>query len=641
MCGIAGIVLTPSDRVKAEWLRTLFGHLEHRGPDDSGWLASWRGKVTHGSAIPHDLDLVADAVLLHKRLSILDLTMSGHQPMVTADGRYGIIFNGEIYNYLELRNELETLGRRFRSRSDTEVLLAAFAQWGVQGLPRLVGMFAFALLDLKTRRLWLARDFFGIKPLYYAYWQNGFAFASEIQALLELPGVTREMNAQRLCDYLRSGMTDHGGETLFAKIKQLPAAHYMAVSLDEPREARPVRYWEIDVTQRTEWSFEDAAARLRELFLESVRLHLRSDVPVGAALSGGIDSSSVVMAMRHLDRHVDIHTFSYIAEDPTISEERWVDLMTDAARTRAYKVKPSEQELTADLDRLIGVQGEPFISTSMYAQFRVFQRAREAGIKVMLDGQGADELLSGYPNYRLARICSLLRQGGWREAVALAKASNSREAASRLLCRALGRLSPATMQNVLRHIIRSDRMPAWMNASWFLDQGVSRKIPAHFGGKEMLRQELYESVTTTSLPQLLHYEDRNSMAFSIESRVPFLTPALAKFVFALPEGYLLAPNGNTKAIFRQAMRGIVPDAVLNRRDKLGFPTPERDWLLSLRGWVERVLLSPAAQSIGALDIHEVRRQWGEIVEGRRQYDSRVWRWVNLILWTEKFSATFE
>ena len=302
--------------------------------------------------------------------------------MGTPDGRYWIVLNGEIYNYVELREELRTLGHEFRSHSDTEVLLAAYQQWGREALTRLIGMFAFAILDVKTRRLFLARDFFGIKPLYYTLWQEGLAFASEIQPLLALPGVTHDVNVQRLYDYLCSGITDHGADTMFAHVCQLPAAHYMEVPLDNPQAARPIRYWDIDLTQRADLSFEDAAKRLRDLFVESVRMHLRSDVPVGAALSGGIDSSSIVSVMRLLEPKLEIHAFSYVADDDRISEERWVDIVGKEKQVKVHKIRPCPKDLVADLEALIGTQGEPFRSTSMYAQWRIFRPRKRLGSKL-------------------------------------------------------------------------------------------------------------------------------------------------------------------------------------------------------------------------------------------------------------------
>lgn len=640
MCGIAGLLLYPPGPVKAEWVQGLLHHLAHRGPDDRGWFSFFRGDVSVGQETPRDR--IAELLLVHRRLSILDLSEAGRQPMVSPDGRYWIVFNGEIYNYLELRSELEALGKRFRSRSDTEVLLAAFVAWGTEALNRLVGMFAFAIFDRQTRRLVLGRDHFGIKPLYYAYWQDGFAFASEIPALLALPGVGRSVNAQRLYEYLRSGITDYGDQTLFAQVRQVPAAHYMEVSLDNPRSVQPIRYWQIDLDYTAALSFDEAAENLRDLFLESVRLHLRSDVAVGAALSGGIDSSAIVAAMRLLDPTLEIHTFSYVADEPAISEERWVDLLGGAVKATIHKVRPTPEELAADVDHLIRVQGEPFVSTSMYAQYRVFQRAQEVGIKVMLDGQGADELLGGYPIYRIAYIRSLLRQRQWGTALKLWRDSSTPPVGGFwwVTPQVLGGFIPRRFKNHLRQLVKKELAPAWLNTSWFQEHGVEPSSATDSDGRETLKHMLCRTLTETSLPQLLRYEDRNSMAFSIESRVPFLTHSLARFILALPEEYIVASNGTTKAVFREAMRGIVPDAILDRKDKKGFPTTQKQWLLSAAMQVERILYkSETAMQIPALNLSKVQSEWQKIVQGAEEFDSRVWRWVNFILWVEKFAVT--
>jgi len=660
MCGIAGLISAPPIRPARTLISRVLDCLAHRGPDDQGWLRFSRDRVRVGSA-PAEIDEQAGSVaaadgavyLLHRRLAILDLTETGHQPMSTADGRYHIVFNGEIYNYLELRRELEAMGYRFRSTSDTEVLLNGFAAWGREVLARLVGMFAFAVLDTRQRRLFLARDFFGIKPLYYATvparaGSVRFAFASEIKALLELPGIGRHIDADRLYLYLRFGLTSHGSQTLFADVQQLPPGHYLDLSLDDPRMAEPVCYWRPEVDQPADLSFESAADRLRELFVESVQLHLRSDVPVGSALSGGIDSSSIVMAMRAVQgSDLELHTFGYVADDPAINEERWIRRVGRVAEATVHTVRPTPEELVADLDALIDCQDEPFSSTSLYAQRRVFELAHGAGIKVMLDGQGADELLAGYRPLLAARLASLLRQGKWGQAATFAcRASRLPDSGGlRSLFRAVGLLLPAGLKDKARSLVGEELVPDWLNGRWFADRGVqprSLRCGQHRSrSSDVLREQLYQILTETSLPMLLRYEDRNSMAFSIESRVPFLTPALVNFVFSLPEAYLMGSDGLGKAVFRRAMRGLVPDDVLDRRDKIGFATPEQQWLGTLQPWVEQVLRSDAARQIPALNRQAMERQWQAVLNGRARFDSHVWRWVNLIRWVERFGVSFE
>ncbi|MDX2007807.1 MAG: asparagine synthase (glutamine-hydrolyzing) [Meiothermus sp.] len=629
MCGIAGLVFRQTDHLN--WGSDAFNQLHHRGPDDHGWL-------TYGDSAERGRQPLAGSsrlLLLHRRLSILDLSEAGWQPMQSPDGRLHIAFNGEIYNFLELRQELKQLGHRFASDSDTEVLLAAWAQWGTDCLNRLVGMFAFALLDVQGQTLHLVRDFFGIKPLYYAAWNDGLAFASEIPPLLELPQVSRRGNPERLFSYLRFGLTDNGGETLFADIRQLPAAHYLRVDLKTPQSAQPKRYWSLTLQAPLELSFQQAAEQVRETFLENVRLHLRSDVPVGAALSGGIDSSAIVMAMRHLEPDLELHTFSYIPEQADISEERWIDLVGGAAKAQVHKVQPTAQELVADLDHLVRVQGEPFGSTSIYAQHRVFGLARQAGIKVMLDGQGADELLAGYfPHYNPHRLVSLLKQGRLSKALAAARQMGDSEG----LKKAARFFLPEALTRLARRLTGKEYLPEWLNEHWFEAQGANLTLEVGSRGSQAMREELLDTLTRTSVPMLLRYEDRNSMAHSIESRVPFLTPKLTQLLLNLPEEYLIAPDGTTKSVFRAAMRGIVPDAVLDRKDKIGFQTPEQRWLETLAPWVEAHLGDLGA--VPAINPAPARAEWQAIRSGQKPFSPRVWRWINAAVWAKSFNLTW-
>jgi asparagine synthase (glutamine-hydrolysing) len=647
VCGIAGFLRWKKDQ-GAGLSQAVLQVLRHRGPDDHGWLVSSPEEYSLGKGILPSSD--AEVILLHRRLSILDLSSAGWQPMGTPDGRYFIVFNGEIYNFIELRAELEFLGHVFQSQGDTEVLLHAYVEWGPRALTRLVGMFSFGILDRQERKLFLARDFFGIKPLYYTQAPVGFAFASEIKALLTLPGVSRRVNPQRLYSYLTTGLTDHGADTLFGAIHQLPAAHFLEINLDAPTIGPPRRYWKLDLSEPLDISYPEATRRLRELFLDSVRLHLRSDVPVGAALSGGIDSSAIVNAMRRLEPGLELHTFSYIADTPQLSEETWVNLAANNAGAVVHKIHAQPGELIDDLDRLIYQQDEPFGGTSIYVQHRVFRRAREAGITVMLDGQGADEMLGGYRPYLAARLASLLRSGRWVDALRFLERIRrlpGTGGAMRLLLQCAGFLWPGRLKSIGKQWLQKSIIPEWLNATWF--EGVGFRLPA-FGyrptaesrwpkaDRDLLRQNLHHTLVETSLPMLLRYEDRNSMAYSIESRVPFLTPDLAGFLLRLPEEYLIGPDGTSKRIFREAMRGIVPDGVLDRRDKIGFATPEQQWFTSLRPWVEKTL--DGAKDIPPLHAPCVQKEWRTLIENPKSYDFRAWRWVNLIRWASLFDVDF-
>jgi asparagine synthase (glutamine-hydrolysing) len=564
--------------------------------------------------------------------------------MCAGDGRYWIVYNGEIYNYLELKEELVREGYTFQSRSDTEVLLNGYSHWGFGVLNRLVGMFAFAIYDRQEELLFLARDFFGIKPLYYTIWPGGFAFASEIKALLTLPHVSRTVNPQRAYEYLRLGFIDHGGETLISEIQQLPAAHCLRLTLEKSAFPRPARFWDIDLTVKSDLSFDDAASRVRDMFLKNVELHLRSDVPVGAALSGGIDSSAIVMAMREVQgSSLDLNTFSFVADDSDVNEEKWVDMVGRTAGASVFKVRLTQEQLLSDLDQLIYFQDEPFTGTSIYAQYRVMRLAKENGIKVLLDGQGADEMLGGYRPYLDARLASLLRQVQWLKAcrflLSLRQYDDYR--LRTILMRTGSYFLPPSLRASLLKLIGMDLIPPWLKERWFKEHEVKIEPSARSFSREILREEMYRSLMRQLLVVLLRYEDRNSMAFSIESRVPFLTPELATFLSSLPEDYIIDLNGTSKSVFRQAMKGIVPDEILERKDKIGFATPEEMWLRNLRPWVESILRSDAAKRIVFFDVAAMERGWLDLLHGRKEFDFTAWRWINFIRWAEQRDISFD
>ena len=662
MCGIAGIFLHNESPGLLKNIPKMMEAMKHRGPDDEGYAFFHRrgdrfwqygGEATPNNVYASDIPYTpmipfpgrenasASLALGHRRLSILDLSPAGHQPMYTEDGRYWIVHNGEIYNHLELRDELTKRGTTFVSTSDTEVLLKAYVQWGNGCLNKLVGMFAFAILDLKKRSIFLARDPFGIKPLYYVSSKNFFVFASEIKALLEFPEVTRQVNPQRLYEYLHFGLTDNGQGTMLADIKHLPSGHWLEISLDRPNRCTPSRYHDIDLTQTLDISYDEAASTVKELFFDNIKLHLRSDVPVGTALSGGIDSSAIVMAVRHLQPAGELHCFSYVTEDPEISEEKWVNMVGSAANASLHKTRPSPEELVSDLDQLIRVQDEPFGSTSIYAQYRVMRLAKENGIKVMLDGQGGDEILAGYTPYLASRLASLLRQGRLAEAghfwnkVRRLSGTTGKD----LLYRTGDVFLPQSLKGLARQLVGKYHLPSWVDTSWFKTRGVDGLFIKQSKGRNLLRTHLYQTLLETNLPFLLRYEDRNSMAYSVESRVPFLTPEFVQFFFTLPEDYLISIDGNTKSVFRQAMKGIVPDEVLARKDKIAFATPEQSWLLYLNPWIQTVLDSEAARNIPFLNIASMRESWQEVVQRGRTFSFTVWRWLNFIRWVDFWNVS--
>lgn len=614
----------------------MLNRLQHRGPDDHGWLTYSRSGLRKGKGKPPGEP--TEVMLLHRRLSILDLSEGGHQPMTSRDSRYHIVFNGEIYNYVELRNELQGIGFTFRTESDTEVLLAAFDHWGPGCLPRLVGMFAFVILDSEARKLFLARDFFGIKPLYYSKTPSRLAFASEIKVLLELPDIVRQVNPQGVFHYMRAGLTDFNEETLFREVHQLPPAHYLEVSLDETRQLQPVSYWGIDIDDTEDLTFEEAAQQLRQLFLDSIQLHMRSHVTVGASLSGGIDSSAITMAMHHFGHDTQaLHTFSYITDDKATSDEHWIDLVASATSATVHKIRSTPEAFARDVDDFITAQDEPVGGPSVYAQYLVYRRAREAGVKVVMDGQGADEIFAGYNEFLVTRFLSLCMSLRIPEAVGFYRHAREHQPN---LGKSVRRIGTRTLPRWLRARVRRDS--DLLDTAWFEQRGVDTgRSPWAAHAAWTTRTLLHELLSRTQNPMQLRYGDRNAMAFGVENRVPFLTPQIVEFMFRLPEKYLISPEGARKHVLREALRGIVPDAVLDRKDKLGFQKPHRSTMIGLRPYVEQVLANDAASHVSALNFKKVQEQWAEVLGEKCPFDYRAWRWINLIRWAELSNARFD
>jgi asparagine synthase (glutamine-hydrolysing) len=472
--------------------------------------------------------------------------------------------------------------------------------------------------------------------LFYEQGEDGLLFASEQAALLALRGRTAPPDLQRSYDYLVHGDYDSEARTFIDGVRHLLPGTLLDIDLSSRQTAEPVLWWQPKTAQTSRLSFVDAVEATRDRFLSNIKLQLRSDVPLGAALSGGIDSSAVVCAMRHIEPDQPIHTFSYIATGTHLSEERWVDLVNETASAVSHKVVATASELARDLDKLIAIQGEPFGSTSIYAQFRVFQLAHEHGITVTLDGQGADELLAGYDGYPGFRMLSLLEAGSFGTMHQFARQWGRWP--SRSYRTAWMRLGYSVLPDASRSYVRKafgrDDQPAWLKTDMLREAGIrfrpNRATRMKDARRRRLVEQLGRSLQNRGLPHLLRHGDRNAMAFSIESRVPFLTIPMADLLLSLPENYLLSDQGETKRVFRAAMRGIVPDAILDRRDKIGFATPESSWLAEIaptvRGWLQDAALVPF------LDRDNLILAFDNVVAGKVPFTWQAWRWVNYIRW---------
>ena len=598
MCGIAGLVSLTGARADEELLAAMSARIRHRGPDGSG------------------IHVDGAMGLAHRRLAIIDLTDEAKQPMTNEDGTLWLVYNGEIYNFIELREELLGKGHTFHSSGDTEVILHAYEEWGRECLARFNGMWAFALWDSRKQELFCARDRFGIKPFYYARTGDMILFASEIKALLAHPDVGRRPDDPLLLTFLAWGVLDHTGGTMFEGISQLQPAHRITFSWSGA--GTPEQYWDVAMNPEAghPWPEEDerASTAFRDLLMDAVRIHLRSDVPVGTCLSGGVDSSTLAAMINRLiraeapgsigDRQ---KTFSIVFPDPRFNEERFIDEVVSAAEVDAKRMTIGPEEAQRDLPRLLSMQDEPFGSLSIYAQYRVMELASRS-VKVVIDGQGADEELGGYLAYQGSYLTGLLR--GLNLSTALSEMAGSYRHHRRFFSDALRQV-----------LVRSRRRT--------LIRGEIPPVSRYTGGlDEVLKRELL----ATNLPALLHWEDRNSMAFSIESRVPFLDHRVVEFLAALPLCQKIR-NGVTKYILRKAIKGLVPDAIRCRMDKMGFVTPEEVWMReSMRPFVLDILTSPSFRARQYWDADQVLEHYNRYAEGRSAYSPELWRIVCTELW---------
>lgn len=630
MCGIFGSIGFEPDPKRIDIVA-------HRGPDGRGF------EVYESPAGP--------VALGHRRLAIIDVSDAGLQPMADPTGRCHLVFNGEIYNYIELRDELIACGEVFTSESDSEVLLRAYMVWGEQCLPRLRGMFAFLIWDQRHKRLFAARDRYGIKPLYIAgdalSGGRGLAFASEIKQLLGLGGVSGRMNMPRVHDFLANGISDHTAETLFEGVIQLRGGESIIVETGAGRPVATIRRWYPVGAGDINLSEAEAAARFRDLLAESVRLHLRSDVPVGSCLSGGLDSSSIVCLMAGLMPAGErVNTVSACYAEKSVDEKPFMDAVVAHAGTKPHYIFPRAEDVFAHASEMTWHQDEPFGSTSIFAQWSVFKEARRVGVKVMLDGQGADEQLAGYhfgfPYY----LSQLTRQGRLIQVVRtmLERREMHGAALSEQIKRYVVPLLPGFIAAPLRRQHRALTQENWLGSELLQLQGNPAgpmAVATRMLGLETptdLKSLCLAMTFASNLQMLLHWEDRNSMAHGIEARVPFLDHPLVEFSLALGNDHKIV-GGDTKRVLRKAMTDVLPVSVRERRDKLGFATPEQAWFRGpLRGLVHDGIEATLARYPDLLNATGVRALRDDMLDGRRPVDFTLWRIVNLGLWGERFSV---
>jgi asparagine synthase (glutamine-hydrolysing) len=623
MCGLVGVLLSPGGVVQRRDVARMLEVIQHRGPDDHGILTD--GPLGLG----------------HVRLSIIDLA-TGHQPM--SAGGVSVVFNGEIYNYIEIREELKARGHSFVTTSDTEVLLHAYLEWGPEFVERLNGMFAFLLVDPARGRALAARDHFGIKPLYLHCTHEHVLAASEIKALLRHPGVRAEADPAGLADYLTLQYVPGGG-TLFKGVRKVRPGHYALIDLNDLK-VRDVRYWQpcfrVDLDHTEAWFIE----KLRELLEDSVRLQLRSDVPLGAHLSGGTDSSLVVLlASRLLGGPLATFTGAF-DEGPAFDERRYARQVAALAGAQAHEVVGREEEFIALLPKLVWHMDEPAAGPGLFPQYVVSRLAREH-VKVVLGGQGGDEIFGGYARYVVAYLEQALKGAVYQTTeegehiVSLASILPNLPYLEPYVPMLRGFWGAGVFEDMdkryFRLIDRSRGLQAVLTPGFREELRLDDVFPRfqlEFNHPDT--QSYYNKMThydlVANLPALLHVEDRVSMANSLESRVPILDRRIVELVASMPPAMKFR-GAEAKYILKRAAHDVVPPAILDRKDKMGFPVPLHLWARQgARGFFRDVLLSGECRSRGLFEPVVVEA----LFDTEEAYGRHLWGLVNLELWFRTF-----
>ncbi|MBE2217707.1 MAG: asparagine synthase (glutamine-hydrolyzing) [Ignavibacteria bacterium] len=644
MCGINGIVT--SDYSLQKKIKNLNILLKHRGPDDEGFVAINRSngrfiQYSGDSSIetvkhnhPHISNLAndgSDLILGHRRLSIIDLSENGHGPMFSENGRYWITYNGEIYNYPELREELLTFGYSFRTSSDTEVILRAYEHWGTECLNKFNGMWAFAIWDNSKKILFLARDRFGIKPLYYTKTGSFFAFSSEIKPLVSLYPVRPNINKHKIPFYLIYGNRLNSHDTYLDKIYSVPSSHYLVLSGSE---VSVKRYYDIEAESGKKLSETELQEKLINLLTDSIKLRFRSDVPVGTCLSGGFDSSSIV-SLSSAIKQGGLNTFSAVWKEKECDESYYINIVNAKYGCIEHKTYPTEDQFESVFRKLCYFQEIPTEGPGLYPQWFVMQKAGEH-VKVLLDGQGGDEVFGGYFQMgaylrgvlKDRRLGALLSESG--NFVQFLNKNGIHSFAGWLFPRQYGYLTRSRLSGKF-DIVNKALLNEIPKQSLFFDIEPQKKFGNYLGNLS------YHFIRNITIPALLHYEDRSSMAHSIESRVPFLDYRLVELGVNLSSKYL-SHRGVTRPLYRKTLRPYLPAEVVNRKDKLGFPVPFSKWSkTSLKPFIIDTLLEKNSSLHDYIDSAILEKNLAEHFNNSKDYSWEIWRLLSLKFFLDLFS----
>ena len=590
MCGIFGIQSNYCDIEFQQRMSIMDRKLKHRGPDDSGMFTS-------------DSD---NLYLGHRRLSIIDLSQHGHQPM-TYMGRYTIVFNGEIYNYRELKDKLSAKGYKFRSATDTEVILAAYDNWGECCVNHFNGMWAFCIWDNISSKLFCSRDRFGIKPFYYIKSNKLFAFASEIKALTAAFSENTAKDYDVLDEFIGRTYLPNSDKTFFRNIYELEQASNIIVR--NGKIEKMYRYYKTETVVNEDINYRINRDLLSETLIDSINLRMRADVKVGSCLSGGIDSSSIASIIAK-ELNLNIGTYSAIYRESNINEEPYVDAVIEDTGLPNFKVMPDSEGIINTLRDIIYYQDEPPSGIGVMSQWEVMKMAANNGVKVMLDGQGSDELFAGYVTYFRFFLNDILN---------------------------LDRISDSDFIQTLSTLRKTDRRQFIQAVKYTVKRKLLNRVYAlsgrnGFDDSLTLDIKLIDQITANGLPRLLHYEDRNSMAFSLEARVPFLDYRVVDLALSMPENHKIH-RGITKYILRDALKGVLNNTVRTRRNKLGFATPFNKWLQKDRNLMDYIQEMPfqIKDEISELFSKHHFSEFVQNVEYHKQ-SQKMWNFLAAYLW---------
>lgn len=631
MCGFSAILAAAcSPDVTRDVLR-MHAPIRHRGPDGEGFLLFDGTTASRFDTIDRvPAGMAASAALAFRRLKIVDLTDAADQPMVSPDGTTWIVFNGEIYNFQSLRAELEAGGRRFQTSGDTEVVLAAYERWGSDCFSRFEGMWAIVLLDLRQRRVVMSRDRFGIKPLYYRREAGRLLLASEIRQIL---AVSSEVGANRrlVRSFLAGDRDTVLDDTFFEGVQSVPPGCWATVPLGAPAADLDFHsYWDLDSfrERRPAPDYREAVEHVGALMTESVRSHSYADVRVGSLLSGGLDSSTIAALLVRQRADAPTFSFGFRTAAPRYCELPYVDALVQKSAMKNFETTFSPEWIAANAERVVTALEEPPLAMPAFAQFRTFELCRQQSTTVVLDGQGSDEIFAGYPYHERLLLIDHLRSGRLgrfgREAASIARRDSM--STTRLVARAL--VKPA-LYRAAQAVRGRGR---WINAEYASLNGADRS--------RTIDERLHHDVKWGNAKIILAYADKNAMRFSIEARVPYFDRRLVEYAFSLPAGFKVG-SGTRKRVLRDfARQGVLPPEITERKDRMGFATPDGEWIPGpLWPWVREALNDPGLEAAPCFD----RRRLRQFVHGFERGEHRdyrgMWRLWMLALWRRAFSVS--